>query len=291
MRTPVRLLWWGLAFAGSALALADSAHHSLWVVKGRDNTLVLLGSVHMLKPEASDLPAEALVAYDHAAALVMEVDLNAVSPESLATSMATLGALPQDQTLERALGAELYARLKAQATSDGLDADLLQHTQPWLVALMLDQLQMARLGFVSAAGVDEQLAQRAAGDHKRIIGLETMDEQLGLFAHLSAEQQRRYLSYTLDEQGHAAEELAAMVAAWHTGDAVALEKLMDEGFKNFPDLQRVLTSERNRKWMATLLPLLKEKQDYLIVVGAMHLVGKQGLVALLRERGYRVVQH
>jgi len=291
MRTPAWLLSCCLALGSSAAAQADGAHHSLWVVKGRDNTVVLLGSIHMLRPDASELPAEALEAYEHAAALVMEVDLNSVSAADIATSMATLGALPEEQTLERALGPELYARLKIQAAADGLDAGLLQHTQPWLVALMLDQLQMAKLGFATASGVDEQLAQRAAGDHKRIIGLETMDEQLGLFSHLSAEQQRRYLRYTLDEQKNAAQELAAMVAAWRSGDTLALEKLMNEGFSDFPDLQRVLTSDRNRKWLDTLLPLLKDKRDYLVVVGAMHLVGGQGLVALLRERGYSVVQH
>ena len=280
-----------VAVAASTLALADGGHHSLWVVSSPTSRLVLLGSVHMLKPDASALPAEALEAYEHAAALVMEVDLNSVSADGLVVSMSTLAALPEGRTLEQELGRELYARVKAQAAADGLDAEVLEHTQPWMVALMLDQLQMARLGYASASGVDEQLAQRAAADHKRIIGLETMDEQLGFFAHLSAAQQQRYLRYTLDEQDHAGDELNQMVAAWRSGDSGALERLLAEGFRDFPDLYRLLTSERNRKWLATLEPLLNGRQDYLVVVGAMHLVGNEGLVALLRQRGYHVEQH
>jgi uncharacterized protein YbaP (TraB family) len=280
-----------VAVAASTLALADAGHHSLWVVSSPTSRLVLLGSVHMLKPDASALPAEALEAYEHAAALVMEVDLNSVSADGLVASMSTLAALPEGRTLGQELGRELYARVKAQAAADGLDAEVLEHTQPWMVALMLDQLQMARLGYASASGVDEQLAQRAAADHKRIIGLETMDEQLGFFAHLSAAQQLRYLRYTLDEQDHAGEELNQMVAAWRSGDSGALEKLLAEGFRDFPDLYRLLTSERNRRWLATLEPLLNGHQDYLVVVGAMHLVGNEGLVALLRQRGYHVEQH
>jgi uncharacterized protein len=291
MPTRYRLLLCLLALAAGGAGHADDGHHSLWVVKGHNNSLVLLGSVHMLRPDASELPGEALQAYDRAAALVMELDLNSVSPGDLAITMATLGSLPEGQTLEQVLGPDLYARFKARAASEGLDAGLLQHTQPWVAALMLDQAQMTHLGFASAAGVDEQLAQRAAADHKRIIGLETMDEQLGWFAHLPAGLQQRYLRYSLDEQEHAAEELNRMVAAWRIGDTRTLEQLLDEGFRDFPDLYRVLTSDRNRKWMATLVPLLNGPQDYLVVVGAMHLVGKEGLVALLRERGYSVVQH
>lgn len=286
-----RLLPWLLACLCAGAAFADGAHHSLWVVKGHGNQLVLLGSVHMLRPDASALPAEALQAYARATALVMEVDLNSVRPEELMASMATLGALPPEQTLEQALGPALYARLATQARADGLEPAMLEHLQPWLAALMLDQTQMAHLGYDPASGVDQQLAQRAAADHKRIIGLETVDEQFGLFAHLSMSQQQRYLRYTLDEHERAADELQQMVAAWQAGDTRSLEKVLAEGFGDFPDLYRTLTSDRNRRWLDTLVPLLDGTQDYLVVVGALHLVGKEGLVALLRERGYSVEQH
>jgi uncharacterized protein YbaP (TraB family) len=292
MRSFVWITGFFLVFVATAtVTAADDAHHSLWVVKGNSNSVVLLGSVHMLKPDASELPAVALRAYEHAAAVVMELDLGSVGTEDMALAMSTLGTLPEEQTLAGVLGPALYSRFRTQAASEGLDAELLEHMQPWMAALLLDQAQMARLGFAGAAGVDQQLAQRAAADHKRIVGLETIDEQLGMFAQLSTEQQRHFMRYTLDEQGHAAEQLGTVVTAWRGGDTRALEKLLGEGFADFPDLYRLLTTDRNRKWMATVVPLLSGTQDYLVVVGALHLVGKDGLVALLRDRGYTVVQH
>ena len=92
MRTSLRIAGLLLAFVGATTA-ADDAYHSLWVVKGKSNSVVLLGSVHMLKPDASELPAEALQAYEHAAALVMELDLGSVSTEDMVLAMSTAGAL------------------------------------------------------------------------------------------------------------------------------------------------------------------------------------------------------
>jgi len=280
-----------VTFGVADAARGADEHHTLWVARGAHNSVVLLGSVHMLKPGASELPPEAAQAYAHAKALVMEVDLNALNAEDLLTAMSNQSAMAEDQTLAEALGPALYDRFRKQARVLGLDADMLAHTQPWLAALALDQAQMAKLGYASAAGVDEQLAHQAAADHKPIVGLETVEEQLGVFARLSAAQQRRFLAYTLDEEERAGDELEHMVSAWRRGDTVALEQLLQEGFEDFPDLLAVLTTERNRRWLATLLPLLAENQDYLVVVGAMHLVGKNGLVELLRQRGYSVTQH
>ncbi len=95
----------------------------------------------------------------------------------------------------------------------------------------------------------------------------------------------------LEEGDHFAAEFDALVAAWRAGDARALERMMAEEFKDSPGLFRTLTTERNRRWMQTLTGLLGEDQDYLVVVGALHLVGRDGLVELLRRQGYTVVQH
>jgi len=156
---------------------------------------------------------------------------------------------------------------------------------------MLDQAQLAQLGFASDAGVDVQFARRAAVAHTPVIGLETVAGQFGLFAQLTPAEQRRYMSYTLAEQAHAGQEIDAIVTAWRTGDAATLERLLGEGASDFPELFQVLTTDRNRRWVQVIGKLLADDGDYLVVVGAMHLVGKDGLVALLQEQGYSVEQH
>jgi uncharacterized protein len=274
-----------------AAAPAAAPLHTFWSVKGTHNTVYLLGSVHVLKPADSDLPAEALRAYEGARALVMELDLNNLDASQLAGSGLELAALPPGETLQNVVGARAYARFLEHAKPLGLDPELFSHEQPWFVALAIEQLELTRLGFEAGSGVDEQFAQRAQSDHKPIIALETLDEQLGLFAHLSLPQQSRFLLYTLDDTDDAARQVDTVVEAWRRGDTVALERLLGESYAQFPEFYRLLTTDRNRRWLPTLLGLLHESQDYLVIVGALHLVGKDGIVELLRQSGYEVIQH
>lgn len=271
-------------------ARADDAHHTFWSVKGEHNTVYLLGSVHVLKPSDSDLPPEALRAYAAAKALVMEVDLAEATPESLLSSGMNEEILPEGQTLASTLGPEAYAKVMAHAKALGVDPEFLDHLQPWFAAVTLVQLELSRQGFEAASGVDAQLARRAQADHKPIIALETMNEQLGLFSHMSLDQQRRFLLYSLEDADDSANELTEVVGAWRRGDTKTLERLLGEAFDKFPDLYRVLTTDRNRKWLPTISGLLREKQDYLVVVGALHLIGRDGVVEMLERQGYKVEQ-
>lgn len=270
---------------------ASAGHHVLWEVKGKHNTVYLLGSVHMLRPDDSAIPAEALHAYDEARTLVMELDLNATGAEALSAPEPELEQLPQGETLAMALGPDLYGKFKWQATSVGLDPQLLEHSQPWFAALMLEQLELTQAGFDSASGIDMQFAQRAHLDGKRIIGLETLSEQLGIFAHLSAPQQRDYMRSTLDGFQSDLKDTEKVVQAWQNGDTGRLEQLLREGSSDSPQLYRMLTIDRNRKWLPRITQLLNDNDNYLIIVGALHLIGEDGVIDLLRQRGYTPIQH
>jgi len=272
-------------------ARADAGHHTFWVVKGAHNTVYLLGSVHVLKPSESDLPPEAVRAYASAKALVMEIDLNNDSPETLLGSDLEFARLPEGQSLEGVLGPEVYAKFSAHVGTLGLEPEFFSAFQPWFVALAMQQAELQQQGFDAGAGVDQQFAQRAAADHKPIIALETVEQQLGFFAHLSLPQQRRFLSYMLDDADDALHSANAVVAAWRAGDVRGLEQLLSESSDQYPELFRMLTTDRNRQWMPTVTELLHGHQDYLVIVGALHLVGHDGLVQLLQHAGYEVVQH
>jgi uncharacterized protein len=279
-----------LLFGASLGARADAAHHILWEVKGKHNTIYLLGSVHMLKVADSALPAAALHAYAMSKFLVMELDLNGVGAESLLESGAELETLPEGQSLADAAGPQLYAKLLVRAQPLGLEPEILSHFQPWFAALMLQQFELAKSGFDPAAGVDEQFAVLAQADHKPIIGLETIDEQLGFFAHLSLEQQREFLRSTLQDSATAESEADAVVQAWQRGDTVKLEQLLREETNESPELYRLLTTERNRRWLPKITQLLNGDDNYLVIVGALHLIGHDGVIELLQRQGYTAVQ-
>jgi hypothetical protein len=282
----------GFCFANLAPgARADEPHHTFWSVKGAHNTVYLLGSVHVLKPGERDLPTEALRAYSKAAALVMEIDLNGLGADPTLGIDPTLEALPAGQTLAEVLGPSIYERFATHARTLGLEPAIFGAFQPWFAAMAMQQAELVQQGFEADSGVDEQFAARAASDHKPIIALETIEQQLGIFAHLSLDEQRRFLLYILDDSDDALHSADAVVAAWRSGDVVRLERLLSESSEQYPELFRMLTTDRNRRWLPTVIGLLAARQDYLVIVGALHLVGQDGLVNLLRQAGYQVDQH
>jgi uncharacterized protein YbaP (TraB family) len=279
-----------LAIAGPASAAPAAAdHHSLWSVQGRNNTVYLLGSVHFLS-ESEQLPAVMDEAYRNAKALVMEIDLDDLDPVEMQQATLELGVLPPDSSLEQQLGPQTYAKVAAKAREVGVDPALLARFRPWLAAITLVQLHMTRMGLDPDSGVERRFAAQAVRDGKPIRGLETLREQLGMLAALSDEQQREFLLYSVEDTERMAQEIDQLLRAWRSGDTQSLAKLLAEGFDQYPDLYRPLTVDRNRKWMTTLEQLLHERQDYLVIVGTLHLVGKDSVIDLLERAGYRVVQ-
>jgi uncharacterized protein YbaP (TraB family) len=237
------------------------------------------------------LPAEDLRAYSKAAALVMEIDLNSLGADPSLGIDPKLETLPAGQTLAEVLGPSIYERFTSHVHTLGLEPEVFSSFQPWFAAMAMQQAELAQQGFDAGSGVDEQFAERAAGDHKPIIALETFQQQLGFFAHLSIDEQRRFLLYMLDDADDTLDSADAVVAAWRSGDVARLERLLSESSEQYPELFRMLTTDRNRRWLPTVTGLLAARQDYLVIVGALHLVGQDGLVNLLRQAGYQVEQH
>jgi uncharacterized protein len=277
-----------MAVAGDSRA--EQGHHILWSIQGKHNTVYLLGSMHLLRPADSALPAEVMQDYAAARSLVMELDLSEEDPPKLPGPAPALADLPANLTLAKVLGPKLNAQLQTHAAALGLDVKGLQHFQPWVVVLILDQLELAKLGYDADSGVDMQLLHRAQADHKPVVGLETTDEQYGFFAHLSIREQRQYLRAALQDEEDNPNETDELFQAWQRGDTAALEKLLQQGADEAPEIYRLLTVDRNRRWLPKITQLLNDDTDYLVVVGALHLVGRYGLVDLLQSQGFLLTQ-
>jgi uncharacterized protein YbaP (TraB family) len=280
-----------LAFCLHAVpGLADSeSRATVWSLKGKQNTVYLLGSVHFLSP-AEQLPRAMREAYQDAESLIMELDMDDLDPQEVQQAALELGYLPEGQTLASALGDD-YATVAAKARDLGVDPRLLERMQPWFAALTLVQVQLMKLGLDPSSGVEQLLTQRALTDKKPIAGLETVREQFGLFAGLTPAQQRDFLLYSIEDTERAAREVEDMIAAWRAGDTASLDRLLADGMEKYPEIYRPLTVERNRKWIERIERLLDDEDDYLIVVGALHLVGKESVIDLLEKKGHAVRQH
>ena len=273
-------------------AAADAATPvTLWQVDGQRNQLYLLGSVHLLRESDYPLPAIIDKAYEDAEQLVMELDMDDLDPVGTQAAVTRLGLLGGDRTLVDVLGRNDYGRAKSLADELGIPFDMLAKSEPWLAAVTIEQMLLSRLGFDPRYGVEMVLSGKALEDGKSVDGLETVEEQLGFLDGLSADAQRDLLLQTLEHGGREAEALIeGMIDAWKTGDTEYLEANILKEFEDYPELYAAIVSERNERWLDALTELLDDDRDYLVVVGALHLIGDDGLPTLLEKRGVDVRQ-
>jgi uncharacterized protein YbaP (TraB family) len=278
-----------LGFLGCLTALAHAAS-PVWAIHGDHNTVYLAGSVHLLKAGDSALPAAFDRAYAGSQTLVMELDLGKVDPMQAAGWMAQHGVLPEGTDLKKAIGDTRYQRVSSEAGRLGLPMEMLDQFAPWVLGLQLMELQYAKAGFDSEQGVEQQLEHRAQADHKPTSGLETLEEQLGYFETLTQEQQAKFLDLVLNDLHEVDSDTQDVIRAWRAGDATRLAGLLSDEYRQFPALYQMLVTNRNKRWEPQIQQLLHQKDNYFVVVGALHLVGDGGLLQLLRKDGFKVEQ-
>jgi uncharacterized protein YbaP (TraB family) len=275
-----------IAVFGLLGSLSAHAESPVWAIKGAHNTVYLAGSVHLLKAKDAALPPAFSKAYADADALVMEIDLDDLNESAAQSWMLEHGMFDDEDSLRKTLGDKLFARAEVEGNKLGLPIEALQMMEPWLLAMTFAELQYVKLGFDPEQGVEKQLLRKAEADHKEITGFETLEEQLGLLDGMSYPDQAKFLDMTLEEMDEMEGETDSMLGAWRTGNAQKLDALLSEEYKVAPALYRMLVADRNQRWMPQLERLLKGDKDYLVVVGALHLVGSGGLLELTQARGY-----
>ena len=272
------------AFAGSA-AHADGA--SVWSMKGKRNTVYLAGSVHALPDDQAKLSPELERAYAAADVIVMEVDLDDLDPMEAVQFVAEKGTLPPPQTLEDVVGAERYAKIVKLADSVGVPEMAITRLEPWAAAMVLTQFALTKSGFNPQLGVDMQITERARADGKPIDGLETVVDQLGIFDSRSMAEQTKFLIDAANDVPKMHDDLARLIEAWRKGDLRAMEKEFDKERAQAPALYDQLLGARNRKWLPKIEALLDADKNYLVLVGTLHFVGRDGLLELLTHDGHK----
>ena len=258
----------------------------MWRVKGGGATVYLLGSVHAMKEDSYPLPSAMETAFDSVDTVVFEVDLDDL--DSAAIQMLAAGTLDGEETLEAVVGPATWSALMVHVEKTDIPAAMFRRMKPWMAALTITALAMTDAGYQPSAGVDAYFSRRADESGKERIALETVEFQVSLFADLTAEQSLAFLRYTLVDLKTVIPELDELSAHWRAGRVEAVEALMAEGFDEFPELLEKMVTDRNLAWMPPIEGLLAGDSDTMVVVGSLHLVGEDGLVNLLRKRGYTV---
>jgi len=256
------------------------ADPALWVVKDKDTTIYLFGTIHVLKPGLSWFDDGVKKAFDSSDELVLEM----VQPDQATMQNIILSkaySLNGPTLIERLPEADRGSYLNAM-NSLGIPPAAFDRAQPWFAATNLSLLPLMKLGYDPKSGPETVLTAAAATEKKAIEGLETPEQQIGYLAGLPDKVQLAFLESTLKELPKTAETMDGMVSAWSRGDPGALAKYMNDGLDDSPELAKTLLFDRNARWAQWIKARLGKPGTVFIAVGAGHLAGDKSVIDQLK---------
>ncbi len=286
----VCLVWTGVDLLGSLSDLAAAEKRSLWKVQSKKNVVYLMGSIHYLKPQNYPLDQAMEDAFKNSKQLVLEIDFESANTKEGQQLMFMKGVYADGRTLKDAVSGENYKLAEKELTALGLDIQVVSQLKPWFVAITITLLKLQKLGFDPNYGIDRYFYQKAKKENRQVIGLETLEYQIDLFDRMTARAQESMLQQTLKEADSIEGAVDAVVKAWSSGDINTLDATLLQGMREYPEVYQKLVLERNRAWLPKIESYLAQDENYLVVVGAGHLAGKDGVIEMLKAKGYSVKQ-
>jgi len=204
--------------------------------------------------------------------------------------MLSKSQLPEGQTLENVLSPEIYKAFMKHAEESGMPAMMVERMKPAMAAITLEVFELLKMGLNPQNGVDKHFYPLAQSAGKEIVPLETVDFQLDLVTGFSKEEGELLMKSTLKEIDNVKTEFGELVRAWREGDADKLQKLMNEAMSDSPAIYKRMLTDRNHNWIPKIEELVRGNKNAIIIVGAGHLVGKEGVVELLQKDHFKVIQ-
>jgi uncharacterized protein YbaP (TraB family) len=267
---------------GKAKPAADNASPALWVVRDKDTTIYLFGTIHVLKPGLQWFDGGVKKAYDASSEVMFEM----VEPDAATAQKMVLEKAvdPDGPPLTKKLPpatAEAYGKAMAGL---GLPTAGFETLEPWFVSNMITMFSLQKLGYDPNSGVEKQLTEAAKKDGKTLGELESMQFQLNLFDTLPEKLQLDLFTQTLDELPKGSKLIDDMVSSWAKGDPDMLAKQMNEDMDKTPELAKILLTDRNTLWADKIKARLDKPGTVFIAVGAGHLAGAGSVLDLLKAR-------
>ncbi len=291
------LAWIALAHADGGTKASVAAKASsvqiplLWKISDADNAVYLLGSFHLLKPDDYPLSKDIDAAFDDARTVVFEVEPSSLGAPETRDKFQQATAYDDGRTLSQVLPKATLDRLEKLLVVSGGSVAQVEQVEPWAVNLSLVLGMTQAMGFRQEQGLDASLMQRASAAQKTVAGLETVDDQIQALDSMPLDEQVSSLDELLQDPQEALGDLLEMHDWWKRGDIKNLdEKLRVDMQRKTPVTYRMINVERNDRWVPQIEQRLAEPgtDNTLVVVGAMHLLGNDGVVDKLRAKGYAV---
>lgn len=263
-----------------------------WKVEGKGGDSYLLGSIHALKKDMYPLPPVIEDAFAQCDGICVEADISGQNLAKQGMAMLQKAMYTGEETLQQNVSPKTFGLAAKKFKALGMDISGFNKFKPWMAAMTITALEMSRLGFDMNIGIDKHFLDKAVGK-KEIVSLEGIDFQINLLESFSKEEQESFLLASVLEEDKALEEVNAMVEAWVNGDAEQMNIIVNKTVDNTPGYELVnkkMLDDRNVGMVKGIIPCLESGKRYFVVVGAAHMVGKIGIVQLLKDKGYKVTQ-
>lgn len=291
-----------LAFSVAALAQPASAAYAptaaenslLWRILAPDSqdTSYLYGTIHMIPAEHYAFSPQAEYALENSTRVAFEIDMKEMNDPMALMPMLSQIMMRNDTTLADLLSEEEYRMVNDHFAEIGLPMFLFERVKPmFLSAMVSEDISSFRMGGgQEIRSYEMEISRMAEAQEKEILGLETIAFQMGLFDRIPYHDQAQMLLEGIQaEQADDAEGgFDAMVEMYKAQDIVGMVELMgEEGAAGLGGYEEILLLQRNRNWIPEMEKLMTGGTVF-FAVGAGHLAGPEGVIALLRARGYRV---
>lgn len=265
-----------------------SAQSSVWVATSGEEKVYLGGTVHLLRPADYPLPPPFETAYQDSDKLFFETDLAGLSDFSVQARMMQALTYSDDTTLRSVLNDEAYSALSTHVATVGLPLQMMEKFKPGMLISTLQVIEFQKMGF-TPQGVDAYFNTRAMGDGKPVGQLEEIDAQIGFIANMGIGHESEFVLLSIEDMKDIPTTMDQMVSAWRAGDNATLAELFVTDMKEgYPALYKELLVDRNNNWMPLIENMFTEEGTEFVLVGAAHLVGEDGLLSILEEKGYQI---
>ena len=274
--------------AATAPASAPAKKAMFWRVSSGEKVAWLLGSIHLGSKGMYPLPKEMEDAFERSTALLVEIDINHVDLGKMQMLVFQTGLYGGGETLWDHVSAETRQRLEAFCEKYGLPAMAISKMKPWAAAMMISTIPLMKSGMEMSLGIDKHFLDKAEKAAKRVVEIESADEQMKLVSGITAEMLEKSVAASAKQDPE--EYGKRLQQTWISGDTGQMEKIMREQTSDAVEFAKAMVEDRNQHMADVAEKFLKGKEQAFVVVGAGHMVGPGGMVRLLEKRGYKVEQ-
>lgn len=281
-----------LRYLVGLLLLASSllAQSSVWKVTRGGNTVYLGGTIHMLRPADFPLPAEFDTAFAASQKLYFETDIGGMQATEVMTRIMAEGMFTDGTTLDKALSPQTWKAVQDYCARGDIPLEQLKGMKPWLFTFTVTIIELQKLG-VKLEGVDHHFYHLARDRGKTTGELETVENHLKHIFALGRGHESEMIAKTLDDFSDLPRVFNQITTAWRTGDIALIDKLMNRDIREkYPAIYKDLIADRNALWIPKIEEMLKSAETEYVLVGVGHMPGKDGLLTLLKARGYTIEQ-